>query len=231
MKRLLATAALATLSAAACAGEITLFADGDFQGPRLTLRGDARDLSAAGFNDRVSSAVVRSGAWRVCEDVNFGGRCQELGPGEYRWLAFNDRASSVQEIDRWGRGSDEGRQGWGAGRGDDGRWGHRAGDDRGWRDGRDRYSERYSDSSWNQTGAAILFQDSGFRGRSVSFDQGESDLRREGFNDQASSLIVREGRWVLCEHANFGGRCFAYGPGRYPSLDLSDRVSSLRRER
>src|SRR5438067_8156528 len=100
MKRLLAAAAvLATLTHTAFAGELTLFADSDFRGARVTLQGDARDLRQMNFNDRVSSLVVRSGTWELCQDSNFSGRCAQFGPGEYRVLpGFNDAISSVREL-------------------------------------------------------------------------------------------------------------------------------------
>ena len=105
MKRLLAAAAvLATFTHAAFAGELTLFADSNFRGNRVTIERDARNLADFGFNDRLSSVVIHSGVWQFCEHANFGGRCAELGPGEYRELPdFNDAISSVREISR-GRG-------------------------------------------------------------------------------------------------------------------------------
>src|SRR6476661_4045179 len=106
MKRLLAAAAvLATFAQAAFAGEITLFADNDFRGARVTVERDAYNLADIGFNDRASSLVVRSGVWQLCEHKDFGGYCAEFGPGEYRELSrFNDSISSAREISRGGRG-------------------------------------------------------------------------------------------------------------------------------
>ncbi len=77
-----------------------------------------------------------------------------------------------------------------------------------------------------------LYEHDRFGGRSVGIDQSTRDLSRLGFNDRASSVIVRGGRWTLCEHARFSGRCVTLRPGRYPSLNamgLNDRVSSVRR--
>ena len=125
MKRLLAAAAvLATFTHAAFAGELTLFSDSNFRGQRVTIDRDAASLGDFNFNDRASSVVIRSGTWLLCEHANFGGRCQELGPGEYRELpGFNDAISSARQLDRGrGRGRDHDR--------DDDRGGWR-GDDRG----------------------------------------------------------------------------------------------------
>lgn len=216
MKRLFAAAAvLALCSHAAFAGELTLFADNDFRGARTTVQRDTPDLNRIGMNDRVSSIVVRSGVWQVCEHAGFGGYCAEFGPGEYRSLPrFNDSISSVREVTRGGPGRD---------RGD-----YRDGDyrDGGYRDG------GYRDDGRRGDGDVQLFTDANFGGRDVALSDSIRSLEEVGFNDRASSMIIREGRWEFCEDAGFRGQCVVFGPGRYPSLDrLNDRISSMRRVR
>ena len=216
MKRLFAAAALlATFTNAALAGDITLFADSDFRGGRVTLQRDARDLNEFGFNDRASSLVVHSGVWLVCEHRDFSGTCAEFGPGEYRTLPnFNDRVSSVREISR---GRDGGREGW---RGD-------RGERAGWRD--ERRDER---RGWRGGDGGELFAETGLRGQRVGIDREVRSMERIGFNDRASSMIIREGSWEVCEHADFRGQCAVLGPGEYGSLDrLNNRISSIRRVR
>ncbi|HZV92158.1 MAG TPA: beta/gamma crystallin family protein [Caldimonas sp.] len=76
-----------------------------------------------------------------------------------------------------------------------------------------------------------FFENDGFRGRSFTTDRAVGDFNRFGFNDRASSVIVRSGRWELCDDARFGGRCIMLRPGRYRSLSamgLNDRISSVR---
>ncbi len=76
-----------------------------------------------------------------------------------------------------------------------------------------------------------FFENDGFRGRSFTSDRPVGDFARFGLNDRASSVIVRSGRWELCDDARFGGRCVVLRPGRYRSLSdmgLNDRVSSVR---
>lgn len=210
MKRLLAAAAvLATLSHAAFAGELTLFADSDFRGARVTLQGDARDLRQMNFNDRVSSLVVRSGTWELCQDSNFSGRCAQFGPGEYRVLpGFNDAVSSVREIRGQG----------------------------GWREGeRDvRREERRDEMRGDMHGGAPveLFAGPRFEGPEVAVASDVRSMNDIGFNDRAVSIIIREGRWEFCEHGDFRGQCVVYGPGRYPYLEgMNNRISSMRRVR
>jgi len=211
MKRLLAAAAvLATFTHAAFAGELTLFSDSNFRGQRVTIDRDAASLGDFNFNDRASSVVVRSGTWLLCEHANFGGRCEEFGPGEYRELpGFNDAISSARQIGR-GRWRDHDRDGW---RDDDrGGWG-------GW--GGDRGGPE-----------VVMFAGPRFEGPQVELSQDIRSLNDVGFNDRATSLIIREGRWEFCEHADFRGECVVLGPGRYEFLDrMNNRISSMRRVR
>jgi len=226
MKRLFAAAAvLALCSHAAFAGELTLFADSDFRGARVTVQRDVPDLNRAGMNDRASSMVVRSGVWLVCEHRDFGGYCAEFGPGEYRGLPrFNDSISSVREVTRGGPGRD---------RGDYRDGGYRDDRDGGWRDDRDdrRGDDRRGDDR-RGGGDVILFTDANFGGAEVALSSNMRSLNDVGFNDRASSMIIREGRWEICDDSDFRGQCAVYGPGRYSGLDrMNDRVSSIRRVR
>lgn len=79
-----------------------------------------------------------------------------------------------------------------------------------------------------------FFERENFQGRSFTAQQQVNNLRRSGFNDRASSVIVgggRGARWEVCEDTRFGGRCMILRPGSYPSLaamGLNDRVSSVK---
>ena len=76
-----------------------------------------------------------------------------------------------------------------------------------------------------------LYQREAFDGRYISFTNGERNLNDQGFNDRASSAIVRGGRYEVCEDANFRGRCMVLRPGQYPSLaamGIGNAVSSVR---
>jgi len=228
MKRLFAAAAvLALCSHAAFAGELTLFADSDFRGARVTVQRDAPDLARVGLNDKVSSMIVRSGTWLVCEHAGFGGQCAEFGPGEYRSLPrFNDSISSVREVTRGGPGRDGGWDDRGDRRGD-GRGDDRRGDWRG--DDRRGDGPGYRD---DRGGAVQLFAGPRFQGPEVALSGDMRTLNDVGFNDRTNSLIVRDGRWEFCDNGDYRGQCAVYGPGRYPSLDqLNGRISSIRRVR
>lgn len=71
----------------------------------------------------------------------------------------------------------------------------------------------------------------GFRGPSFTADRPVGNFDRQGFNDRASSAVVREGRWEVCEDARFEGRCMVLRPGDYPnlaSMGLGNSISSVR---
>jgi uncharacterized protein YcfJ len=76
-----------------------------------------------------------------------------------------------------------------------------------------------------------LYEAPGFNGRSVTIDRPVRDLGREGFNDRASSLVIDHGRWEVCEHNRFEGRCIVLRRGRYDNLremGMNNQISSVR---
>ena len=77
--------------------------------------------------------------------------------------------------------------------------------------------------------AITLFEHAGFAGRTFDFS-GAASAGVGRFNDRASSVEVRRGRWQLCTDADFGGQCMVLGPGRHGlSGPFHDGISSLRR--
>ncbi|HPU50652.1 MAG TPA: beta/gamma crystallin-related protein [Burkholderiaceae bacterium] len=74
----------------------------------------------------------------------------------------------------------------------------------------------------------------GFEGRTFSVDRPVGNFKRFGFNDRASSVIVRAERgerWEVCEEPRFNGRCVVLRAGGYPSLasmGLNNQISSVR---
>ena len=84
-----------------------------------------------------------------------------------------------------------------------------------------------------QAAAQISFyENEGFRGRVFTANNQVNNFQRVGFNDLASSVIVANGRWEVCDDANFGGRCVVQRRGSYDSLQglgMTNRISSVRR--
>jgi hypothetical protein len=81
------------------------------------------------------------------------------------------------------------------------------------------------------TADVTLYSREDFRGESFTTERDIRNMERRGFNDFASSAVVRGGDWQLCEDARFEGRCAVLRPGDYPSLramGLGNRISSMR---
>jgi uncharacterized protein YcfJ len=85
----------------------------------------------------------------------------------------------------------------------------------------------------SQAAAEITFYEGeDFRGRAFTTDRQLPDFRRTDLNDRASSVIVEDGRWEVCEDVAFRGQCVILREGSYDSLKrmgLNDDVSSARR--
>lgn len=93
------------VAATSAAAQVTFYAREGFRGPSFTADGPVRNFEREGFNDMASSAVVRGGAWQVCEDARFNGNCVVLQPGQYESLqqmGLNNAISSVRPVDQYG---------------------------------------------------------------------------------------------------------------------------------
>jgi uncharacterized protein YcfJ len=77
-----------------------------------------------------------------------------------------------------------------------------------------------------------FYENESLSGSSFATDRDAADLRRDGFNDRASSAVVAGGPWEICDAVGFKGRCMVLQPGQYASLaqlGLNDSLSSVRR--
>lgn len=82
------------------------------------------------------------------------------------------------------------------------------------------------------TAQITFYEGEGFRGRTFTANSQVNNFQRVGFNDLASSVIVSNGRWEVCDDANFGGSCVVLRTGSYDSLrglGMSNRISSVRK--
>lgn len=91
-------AACLAMSAAAVAGEATIFSRSHFEGRALTLHSSDPNIANDGFGD-VGSIIVHSGRWQFCARPGFEGRCESLGPGRYASLRedWGHRVLSVRD--------------------------------------------------------------------------------------------------------------------------------------
>ena len=80
-------------------------------------------------------------------------------------------------------------------------------------------------------GQITFYEGEGFRGWVFATSATVDNLAQTGFNDRASSVVIERGRWEVCEHAYFKGRCVILRRGSYDSLasmGMNDRISSVR---
>lgn len=205
--RLLLCASIACFaSSSALAGVIMLYEYPNFGGERMVLRDIMPDLDRTDFNDRTESILVRAGYWEVCTDSHFRGHCEELGPGEYRYLnrPLSRSISSLREI----YGSVQVAP--------------------------PPQPAPPPQTLLPPSGRprAVLYEYANFGGRSFAIDnEVVSNFDRTGFNDRASSIWIEGGYWLFCSDAFFEGSCRTFGPGQYPQLpwDINNKISSGRR--
>jgi len=77
----------------------------------------------------------------------------------------------------------------------------------------------------------VFFELPDFNGRRYGVNDSVSNMSSGGFNDRASSVVVRSGNWQLCTDAYFRGRCVTLNPGEYRNLGqvgLANQISSAR---
>ena len=183
-------------------GGAVLYADAGFSGQGLRIDGAVPDLARVGFNDKASSITVRNGAWQVCVDSNFRGRCEIIDADSSRLNAYrlNDNISSIRPAGRGNAGYGNGWQGGGN------------------RQGGGGYG-------------LVLYPDSGLRGSAIRVNSDIADLSAYRFNDKASSFQVSGGSWLVCSDANYRGRCqvLSSGAGDLTPIRMNDNISSIRR--
>ena len=62
--------------------QITFYEHDGYRGRTFSASGPVSDFRGSGFNDRASSVVAQGGNWKVCENVQFGGKCAAMRPGK-----------------------------------------------------------------------------------------------------------------------------------------------------
>jgi uncharacterized protein YcfJ len=197
-----ALAASAAAIATQAAAQVTFYEHPGFQGQSFTTEQSIGNLERYGFNNRASSAVVRGETWQVCDGPGFSGQCAVLRPGEYASLGSMGLNDSVSSV--------------------------RAAN----RDPRSQ-DNRYAPAplAAQAAGQITFYESERFGGRPFTTEQSIGNLERSGFNNRASSAVVRGETWQVCDGPGFSGRCVVLRPGDYASLSamgLNDSISSVR---
>jgi uncharacterized protein YcfJ len=83
-----------------------------------------------------------------------------------------------------------------------------------------------------QAAAQVTFYEhTNYQGATFTTDQQIGNLQTSGFNNRASSAVVRGGPWQVCDGVAFSGRCAILREGQYPTfgeMGLNDAISSVR---
>lgn len=77
----------------------------------------------------------------------------------------------------------------------------------------------------------IFYESENFHGRTFTAEQDARNFVDIGFNDRASSVVVLNDIWEVCQDVEYQGYCKVLRPGRYPSLramGLNKMISSTR---
>jgi hypothetical protein len=80
---------------------VTVFTNPNFSGESASFRDDTPTVVPYGLNDKISSIQIPSGeTWEVCQDVNYGNRCQVLSGSvsDLRSMGWNDTISSLRRV-------------------------------------------------------------------------------------------------------------------------------------
>jgi hypothetical protein len=78
---------------------VTVYADPNFSGQTASFRDDTPNMVPYNLNDKISSIQIPTGdTWEVCQDVDYGNRCQVLSSSvvDLRSIGWNDRISSLR---------------------------------------------------------------------------------------------------------------------------------------
>jgi len=182
-------------------GTLILFSGPNFTGQSIELDREESNFLRRRFNDQAMSAIVNGGSWTVCEDTNFGTPCRQIS-GRIRNLNSIGLGNLISSArpDALYGGPGGGYGGPGGG-------------------------------GYGQYSAITLYAGPNFTGQSITVDRDTYNLTGLRFNDRAMSVEVSGyGSWVLCEHANFGGRCqeFDRDVANLNYWGLGNRVSSIR---
>lgn len=206
MHKTLGLAALSTLLLAGAASAQAPSWNGRYDDPpRGSYTQSCRDITA--FNGQV---------WARCQTSRGGFEWSSARTRDCGGQGLENRDGRLQCVG-YGGGNGGGGGGWNGGGGNNGGGWNNGGGGRpgGGRDG------------------VVMFEDPQYQGRAFEVNGDMPDLGAVKFNDKASSIqIGRGGRWEICEHANYQGRCSRLDADQaILPREWNDQISSIRRVR
>ncbi|MEM5515526.1 beta/gamma crystallin-related protein [Henriciella sp. AS95] len=196
-------------------GEAIIYSNSNFTGRSLRVTGPIPRLADYRFNDKASSIRVTGGAWEVCVDANYRGRCEvvEFHEGRLNEVRLNNKITSIRPVN----------------------YGYRSRNDR--YDRHDRYGRDNDYNRGNRYGYGarynaplVLYQDPNFRGNALPINGAVPSLGQLRFNDKTSSIAIQSGAWEVCTDGNFRGRCeiVTGSMNELGYVRLNDKISSIR---
>jgi hypothetical protein len=181
----------------------------------------------------------RGSYMRSCREITaYNGQVWALcqtGRGSWNWTSARTRDCGSQGLE-----NRDGRLqcvGWSGGGGGGGGWNNGGNNGGGWNNGGN------NGGGWNNGGGGrpgggrdgvVLFEDTQYQGRGFEVNGDMPDLGAVRFNDKASSIQIGRagGRWEICEHANYQGRCSRLDADQAVlPREWNDSISSIRRVR
>jgi hypothetical protein len=194
------------LGTQAAASALVLHAQEGFGGRSTTLIARTPDLTRWDFGDRAMSAIVSSGNWQLCVKPDFAPPCVVLVPGRYPLLAQLGLHGTVGSVRPMPMNQPL--------------------------ELRPPAAAATTPAAEIQAAAQVeLHEFARMAGRGVLVRGPHAQLAQLQFDDKASSVTVRAGRWELCTEPGFMGRCVVAEVGVYPDLaswGMDDQISSLR---
>ena len=81
-----------------------------------------------------------------------------------------------------------------------------------------------------QAGEIVIHKQPNFTGGALTLRDDKASLASSGFQDQASSIEVKSGRWQVCSQPEYNGDCVTLDRGNYATLDqkINHRIESVR---
>jgi hypothetical protein len=204
-------------------GEWLFCKDAVFDGPCMVVLRDIRDLDDFGMDDEITSVrplprEIRYDHGVVFERDDWSGQIRFFEPDGFGGLS---RVEGYSETDNGYRNTDD--------RYDPYRQDGRMGGSGSY--GRNDGNVQRATYAGPRNADLVIWEDSGFRGDGLGVDRDIASLKSNDFDDIASSLEIRSGKWEVCSDPYFTGRCMTFDANQtgLGLNGLNDNISSVRR--